>query len=102
MAALHDALPSMAPTLEAIHLADIELVGARDFSGVPYTILSTTSTVRNAPWVLAHMIASRGDVIGQRSFLADDGRVIAVDVFQSREPHTAWFYDGDTAHSIVI
>ena len=98
-----EALLRMHPTLEP--LADIpcdDVVGARDFTGVPYTLLTTPSTLRNTMDLLEYMVGSRGDVVGRRSFVAEDGRVVAVDLFESdfSQSHTIWFFDGVTAHCI--
>jgi len=82
-----DRLLSLSPTLEALDCSTNDILAARDFSGIPYHIYTTVSTVRFDFELLQHMINTRGKQPGRRSFLGPDGRLLALDIFQCQEPH---------------
>jgi hypothetical protein len=92
-------LEPIADTLTSLGFQDI--VGARDGQ---YTILTTASTLRHDLEVVQYMLATRGDGVGRRSFVAGDGHTLAVDI-SAREHghsrgHAIWFFDGVVAHCI--
>lgn len=91
---LIDSLLTLAPTLEAIESSHDEILGARDFSGVPYHIYTTKNTLRFDFDTIRYMVTSRQTFTGRRSFVGVDGRLLAVDVYKAEHPHTIWSYTG--------
>jgi hypothetical protein len=85
-----DRLLSLSPTLEALETPNEDILAARDFSGLPYRIYTTVHTVRFDLHVLRKMIDTRGRHPGRRSFLGKDGRLLALDIYATQEPHTLW------------
>ena len=103
---LIDSLVSILPTLEQIETVHDEIIAARDFGGFPYKIFTTSSTMRYESHVIHYMISSRTSFTGKRSFVSDDGHLIALDVNYTNVsgisgntmPHTIWYHDGHKPH----
>ena len=83
-----DRLLSLSPTLEALETSNADILAARDFSGIPYHIYTTVNAARFDLDILRTMVETRGRHPGRRSFLGKDGRLLALDIYQSQDPHT--------------
>ncbi len=93
---LVDTLLSLDPTFECIDSPHEEIVGVRDFSGVPYHLYTTKNSLRLDFEMIRHMVSSRGSFTGRRSFLGQDGRLLAVDVHQREQPHKIYSLENFT------
>jgi hypothetical protein len=90
-----DSLLKLMPTFEVLECPYEEIVAARDFTGVPYHIYTTTHAIRFDFDAIRYMVDSRGKISGRRSFIGSDGRLIASDVYERTEPHTIFRKNAD-------
>lgn len=93
-AELLDRLLLLSPTLESIDTFHPYIFAARDFTGCHYSMYTSALTIRSHPDLLQYMVDSREKVKGQRWFVDDVGRVLAIDCDGSQEgKRTIWYYD---------
>ena len=103
-----DIFLSISPTIERIETVHDEIIAGRDFTGIPYKIFVSLGAMRYESHIIRHMILSRATFAGKRTFIADDGHVLALDVNydDSGDPRvfeqTTWFHDGQHAHLLEI